>query len=493
MFIFRREKMKIRKSVIPAVGLIPRPLGRFRLNNNLNILVLNPPTISTSRNKHTSSVRARLFILMLITILAITTFAASCKAGNKTGNKTYEYTEISRGTLEKTVSSSGSLTPVSTVSVLAQMSGKVEKIYVDFNDQIKKGQILAELNTDMLKLKREQQRASIVKARANYELQSINYQNQLKLAEKNLISDYELKTGKTTLDIQAAELSAAEASFNVIETEINQYAYIKSPINGIVLQRNINEGQNVVEGSSMNSTSLFTLAEDLREMQIEANVDELDIASIRINQNVRFTLEALTGKVYSGIVKKIHLMPTTMDNVVTYKVIINVDNKDGTLLPGMTCEIEFIEEHKENILLVSNAALRYEPSILGKEEIEEKVLHAKLNIMPENQRQAALEAYTKAQNARQAAAANNSNNKKGGLSSLVMPQIPVRRTGGAQQPQQQGNKSAAGANIKTLWYINNEGQLDVFAVKTGISNSAYSEIITAQDVEGKKIILKERI
>ena len=428
------------------------------------------------------------FVLILISILSIA-ILTGCKENKKSGNKTYEFTEITRGTLEKTVSSSGSLSPVSTVSVLAQMSGKVEKIYVDFNDQIKKGQILAVLNTDMLKLQREQQRASVIKAKANYQLQSINYQNQLKLAEKNLISDYELKTGKTTLDIHAAELTAAEASFNVIETEINQYAYIKSPIDGIVLQRNINEGQNVVEGSSMNSTSLFTLAEDLRAMQIEANVDELDIASIRTGQNVRFTLEALRGKFYSGIVEKVHLMPTIVDNVVTYKIIINVNNKDGSLLPGMTCEVEFIEERKENILLIPNAALRYEPSSLSKEQIEEKIFQAKLSIMSENEKKFAIEAYERVQKAKQAAAAA-SNNKQGGLSGLVMPQIPVRRAPG--QPQQQG-KSSSGTNIKTLWFMNNESQLDVIAVRIGINNGSYSEVITDMDITGKKIILKERI
>ncbi len=426
------------------------------------------------------------FILLIIFEIAI---LAGCKDKNK--NKSYEYTEIFRGTIEKTVSSSGSLKPVSTVSVLAQMSGKVEKIFVDFNDQIKKGQILAELNTDMLKLQREQQLSSVVKARANYELQSINYQNQLKLAEKNLISDYELKTGKTTLNIQKAELSAAEASLNVIETEINQYAYIKSPINGIVLERNINEGQNVVEGSSSNSTSLFTLAEDLREMQIEASVDELDIAAIRIGQTVRFTLEALTGKKYSGIVEKIHLMPTTVDNVVTYKVIINVDNKDGTLLPGMTCEIEFIEQHKDNILIVPNAALRYQPSMFSKEEIDEKIFNAKLGTMSESEKNAALEARTKAQNSAQAA--KNSGNKQGGLSSIVMPQIPQRGMP-RNRPQQSINTTASiETNIKTLWYINDNGQPDVIIVRTGISDGSYTELITDQAVEGMKIILRERI
>ncbi|MDR2069506.1 MAG: efflux RND transporter periplasmic adaptor subunit, partial [Spirochaetaceae bacterium] len=200
------------------------------------------------------------------------------------GTKTYEYTEIRRGTLEKTVSASGALKPVSTVSVLARMSGKVEAIHVDYNDRIRKGDILAELNTDMLRLQREQQLAAVIKARANHELQLLNYQNQEKLAEKNLISEYELKTTRTALNVQAAELAAAEASLRVIETEINQYAFITSPIDGIVLERNISEGATVVEGSSSNSSSIFTLAENLEEMQIEAGVGELDIASIRQGQ-----------------------------------------------------------------------------------------------------------------------------------------------------------------------------------------------------------------
>jgi len=419
-------------------------------------------------------------------ILAIL-ILAGCNARNN--NSTYDFTEVLRGTLERTVTSSGTLTPVSIVSVLAQMSGKVEKIYVDFNDQITRGQTLAVLNTDMLRLRREQQRAAVVKARANYELQSISFQNQLRLAERNLISDFELKTGRTTLNIHAAELSAAEASFNVIETEINQYAYITSPIDGIVLERNINEGQNVVEGSSMNSTSLFTLAEDLREMQIEANVDELDIAGIRMGQNVRFTLEALPGRTYFGIVKKIHLMPSVVDNVVAYRVIIKADNTDGIFLPGMTCQVEFIQEQKENILIVPNAALRYVPSTLNREEIEEKVFHATLDIMSESERRAAIEA----RNARQATASGSAGSQQGGLSSLLMPQMPVRRAP-VQQPRQQGSRaSAAGQSIRTLWYINNDGQLGVIAVRIGINNNSHSEIITDRDIEGKRIILRERI
>ncbi|MDR2738640.1 MAG: efflux RND transporter periplasmic adaptor subunit [Treponema sp.] len=434
--------------------------------------------------------------------------AGACSSKSAGSAGTYEYTIISRGTLEKIVSSSGSLKPVATVNVLARMSGKVEKIYVDYNDSIRKGDVLAELNTDMLRLQREQQAASVVKARANYELQLINYQNQQKLAEKNLISEYELKTGKTALDIQTAELSASEASLKVIETEINQYAFITSPIDGIVLERNISEGQTVVEGSSSNSTSLFTLAENLEEMQIEAGVGELDIPSIHKGQGVRFTLESLPGRSFSGIVESLRLMPSIQDNVVSYTVIINVDNPDGSLLPGMTCSVEFIEERKENTLLVPNAALRYQPSGMSAGEIADRIFQAGLTGMDETQRAAALEAREQmkaAGSAAQAAAPRPAQNT--GLTGMVMPQGPGRgqnRNAAAAVGTAGGQRGLAGGAPfpgretmgppKPLWFIDETGKADCFLVRTGITNGSSTEIRAPhEELEGRQIILREKV
>jgi HlyD family secretion protein len=191
------------------------------------------------------------FVLQKITLicLILTVIATASCSGKKNSSASYEFTDVRRGTLERTISASGTINPVSTVKVLPQMSGKVEKIYVDYNDTVRKGDILAELNTDMLKLKREQQYAAVVKARANYELQLLNYKSQEALAKKNLISDYELKTSKTNLDNQKADLVVAEANLKSIDTEINQFAYITSPIKGIVLDRRINAGDTVVDSS----------------------------------------------------------------------------------------------------------------------------------------------------------------------------------------------------------------------------------------------------
>jgi HlyD family secretion protein len=445
--------------------------------------------------------------------LAAAAFIAAALSGcaAKSGNAVYEYTQVSRGTLEKTVSSSGALSPVATAKVLPRMSGKVEKVYADYNSLVKSGEVLAELNTDMLRLQREQQLASVVKARANYELQLLNYQNQVKLADKNLISEYELKTGKTTLDIQAAELSAAEANLKAIDAEINQYAYITSPIDGIILERAINVGDTVVEGSSSNSTAIFTVAENLTEMRIESWVGELDIASISEGQAVRFTLESLPGRTYTGVVESKRLLPTVQSNVVSYNVIINVENQDGSLLPGMTCAVEFIEERSENILLVPNAALRFEPSNLTTDEKSDLVFNAGLNNMSEEQQAAAI---NQREEAKKSASSGSQTSTQTGLATLISSPMPVGAMmggagggpGGGNARQSQGAQTGTSRPAETsaqitplvtkpLWYMDSNGKLDVILVSVGSSDGTRTEIrpLNGQDLEGMSVVLKEKV
>ncbi|MDR2797073.1 MAG: efflux RND transporter periplasmic adaptor subunit [Treponema sp.] len=444
--------------------------------------------------------------LMLMNLLVQKGCTPAKGSGTAQGRaETYEFTTLAQGTLEKTVSSSGSLKPVATVEVLPRMSGKVERVYVDYNEVIRKGQVLAELNTDMLKLQREQQRASVIKARANYELQLLTYQNQQKLAEKHLIAEYELKTGKTTLDIHAAELAAAEASLLVIETEINQYAFITSPINGIVLERNINEGETVAESSSSNAAKIFTLAENLEEMRIETGVGELEIASIYPGQEVRFTLEALPGRTFSGMVASKRLMPTVTDNVVAYTVIIQVDNRDRALLPGMTCAVEFIEERRDNILLVPNAALRYQPRGWSAEAIAERIFNTGLKDMSETEQNAARAARIEVQTSVLGAGQARSS---GGLPGLGMsgPGLgPGNRQGRVQIPQQPDPNTPrkppsgeASRRPQALWFINDQGKLDLILVQTGLSDGFFTEVhgfkgLKDEELEGMRIILRERV
>jgi HlyD family secretion protein len=433
-----------------------------------------------------------------LTCLVLATIAATACSAKKSGAVTYEFTNVRRGTIERTISASGTLSPVSTIKVLPQMSGKVERIYVDYNDQVQKGDILAELNTDMLRLKREQQYAAVIKARANYELQLVNYRNQETLAQKNLISEYELKTSKTNLDNQAADLAVAEANLKSIDTEINQFAYIKSPIDGIVLDRKINIGDTV---SDNGSSYIFMLAENLREMQIEAQVGELDITSLQKGQPVRFTLESLPGQTFTGRVETLRMVPVVSSNVVSYTVLVRVENVRGNLFSGMTCAVDFIVENSENTLMVSNAALRYQPNSLSAETIADMVFNASLENMNEEQRVTAMVSreQPRAQNVSQAP-----NTGGTGITDVLMGgggraigggQFNGQFAGGGRQGQGQGqNRNAAPAVVmRNVWYINNEGKLEVMQVQTGISSGSYTEIYVADDLEGKQVVLREKI
>jgi HlyD family secretion protein len=454
---------------------------------------------------------------------AFAALAALAGCGGKADAPVYEFTTVTRGTIEKTVSSTGTLNPVATVKVMSRMSGssKVEKIHADYNDVIRRGDVLAELNTDEVRLKRTQQAAQVTQNRADYELELLNYQYQRDLAAKNLISEFEFKTSAATLAKKKALLDQAEADLKTIDLQINQYAFITSPIDGIVLERNINVGDTVVDSTSSNSSSVFTIAENLEEMQIESWVGELDIASIREGQEVRFTLESLPGRRYSGVVGSKRLMPSVQDNVVSYSVIINVDNSDGSLLPGMTCTVEFIEERNEDALLVPNAALRFSPASLQEREIAEMVFNAGLAGMSEEEKAAAVKRREETRQAQVAGGANansGSANATGGLAGMLMPSGGMMRGGpGGDRPGSPGAPPGAGTGSgsarraasgsggaprmtppKPLWYLDGEGRLACVLLRTGMSDGAKTEIHPAapgggdSPLEGMTVILREK-
>jgi len=421
-------------------------------------------------------------------------FLVACSGGNQAVN--YEFTSVRRGTLERTVMSSGTIHPVSMIRVLPLMSGKVERIFVDYNDIVSRGDILAELNTDMLRLRREQMQAAVVRARASYELQALNYRNQRTLFERELISEFELLTSRTNVNNLAADLAVAEANLRVTETEIYQHAFIVSPIDGIVLARNINIGDTVTDSTSANTSPIFTLAENLREMQIEATVSELDVTSIHRGQPVRFSLESLPGRSFGGEVETLRLIPTVTNNVVSFTVIIRVENHDGSLLPGMTCMVEFIVERSEDVLMVPNAALRYRPTGLSDERIADMIFDAALGDLSDEQRRMAIEARERA---RQQAAASErganavTNLMMGGGGRMMVAGGGTRvATGGRQQAQARGSDPDA-VVIRNLWYLNGDGTLGVMRVRTGITNGSFTEIVAMEDMEGRQVILRERI
>lgn len=460
-------------------------------------------------------------VIVLVSVLVVAgvmiALVSSKKQGLSASAESYTFATIGKGTIESVVTSSGTLSVLSSVTVLAQMSGRLESVSVDYNDEVRAGQVLATINTDILKLQSKVAKAAVDKAQANYDLQALALQNAQTLYDKQLLSEYDFRTTKSGLDVKKAELTSAQASYEQIETEINQYAIVTSPINGIVLKRFFDAGQSVTGGTSASSSSLFTIVEDLGRMQIEASVDELDIGSIQLGQEVRFSVESDTEKSYAGVVRQIRLVPETSGNVVYYSVIILADNDSGTLLPGMSASVEFIKQKKDNVLNVPSAAFRFTPATMTAAELRKAVFVAGLADVPEERKAEMLARFDEVQKSMPSESSDISKTPTS-LSSLMggsMPGGPGGAPGGfggsgrsgagaagmSGRMGMSGGMGTAGAmgtagssaNKKTLWYLDEGGQLAVVLVKTGVSDDSNTELLDAESLEGKKIIVKQQV
>ncbi|MEA4877678.1 Multidrug resistance protein MdtA [bioreactor metagenome] len=286
---------------------------------------------------------------------------------------TVETVPIIRGNLLKTVSATGSLQAVNTVNVGSQVSGTIKAIYVDFNTIVKKGELIAEIDPALLEAAVETAKADVLAARANIAKAEATVKNARKtrdrnkeLFTRNLIAESELDTAQTELDTALASLNAAYASLaqsraNLKNKEINLgHTKINSPINGVIIDKAVEVGQTV--NASQSAPTLFTIAEDLTQMKVEADIDEADIGYIKAGQNVEFTVDAYSDLSFEGKIKEIRLAPNTDGNIVTYTVIVMVENPLLKLMPGMTANVSVIVEKKMGVLKVSNAALRFKPS-----------------------------------------------------------------------------------------------------------------------------------
>jgi HlyD family secretion protein len=250
--------------------------------------------------------------------------------------------------------------PVSSVEVGTQLSGRVESIFVDFNDIVNKNQVLAILDTTQLHLDVKSAEASVIQSKAQLELSKIKLEDDQKLYKENYISEFELKSSKTDFATKKANLISAETKLEKARINLNKYAFIRSPITGKIIDKQVEKGQTV--SASLSAPTLFLIAEDLSEMEIYAYIDETDIGLIKEGQNATFTVETYPEKEFTGLVKEVRLQPTTISNVVNYTVVLKTENHDNLLLPGMTATIEILTEIKEDVIIVENSALGVKPS-----------------------------------------------------------------------------------------------------------------------------------
>jgi HlyD family secretion protein len=296
-----------------------------------------------------------LIIVILVAAVAAGWFWWS---DNKVEQPKWVTAVVDRGAIVQRVSANGTLNPVELVNVGTQISGTVIQLHTDFNQPVKAGQLLAELDPSILEAQIRQTEANLASAKATRSNAELALKRNEDLKAKGFVSDGALDGLRKDVETARAQVMQIEAQLSRDKTNLG-YSKIKSPINGIVVNRGIDVGQTVA--ASFQTPTLFQIARDLRRMQIDTSVAEADVGAIQKNQPVRFTVDAFRDQEFNARVRMVRLNPTTVQNVVTYNVVIDVDNKDGNLLPGMTAQVAIVTDRKDDILRVPSAALRFRP------------------------------------------------------------------------------------------------------------------------------------
>lgn len=299
------------------------------------------------------------FILLVLVIVMAGGGVAYRQFNLSASEQKYRIQTVEKGEVKQVVSANGTINPVTLVNVGTQVSGTVKKLYVDFNSKVEKGQVLLELDDALLAAQQKQSQANAQSAGASLELATANETRMRSLFDQAYASRQELDTAIQAKKVAEAYLRLALAAVEKDHANL-AYTVIRSPVSGVVVDRTVDVGQTVA--ASLQTPTLFKIAQDLSKMQIDANFAEADIGNIRVGQTVRFTVDAFAGRNFRGEVKQIRLSPTVQQNVVTYDVVVNVDNAEQLLMPGMTAYVSIAVQERNDVLLVPNSALRFKPS-----------------------------------------------------------------------------------------------------------------------------------
>ena len=342
----------------------------------------------------------------------------------------YKFARIARGDLENLVSGTGTLSAVGTVEVGTQVSGTIDRLLADFNQRVEQGQLLAVLDTSSLAASVRDAEAGVARARAQHNQAVDEYERHVFLAEKGYLSESELRSLATTVEMARAGLQSAEAMLHRARTSL-QHAEIRAPIDGTIIQRSVEAGQTVA--ASLQTPTLFVIVEDLARMEILALVDESDIGRIREGQEVRFTVQAYPDEEFHGKVRQIRLKPQTLQNVVNYTVVVDAPNQEGILLPGMTASVDFVVQSVEDVLLAPAAALRFQPTQEMLARFREK--------------------------------------QQAGVNGLSGSEKSARRERFAER-----REGSPPEDLGRLWYLDENGDLGVAVVRTGATDGLMTEI-----------------
>ncbi len=384
-------------------------------------------------------------------------------AMSKSDTVTYDFAKIERGNVLNTISASGTLSPVTTVDIGTQVSGTIDSVYVDYNDNVKQGQVLAVLDTVLLKTNVIDAEANLERANAALSQAEADFDRAKKLYDKKLISDADYITAQVNIKTQEAAVKSAQADVTRAHRNL-QYAVIRSPIKGTVISKNVESGQTVA--ASFSTPTLFKIAQDLSHMQILADVDEGDIGQIKDGQEVTFEVQAYPDKQFSGTVNQLRLEPTTLQNVVTYTVVIDAANPDNLLLPGMTATVDFIVDKLTDVTLVPNKALRFQPSEEEMAAFRER-RQKELADMPDS-----VKARFRGGQGRSGGGGMGGGMAGGGMM--------AGGGGGANRSQ----------NFGHVWYLDSDNQLAMAPLRLGATDGTNTQVVSSRTLkDGMEVIV----
>jgi HlyD family secretion protein len=367
----------------------------------------------------------------------------------------YRFVAVEAGSVESVVTSTGTLQATETVEVGTQVSGQIAELFVDFNDRVSKGQLLARIDATILQQEVRAAEASIARNRAELLQADRQLTRNRDLHGQKVLTDAELEQSEYAFTIAKAAMTSAEVALERAKRNL-AYTEIRAPIDGVVVERSVDVGQTVA--ASMSAPVLFVIAQDLAEMEILASVDESDIGRISQGQEARFTVQAYGDAKFAGAVEQVRLQSTMQENVVSYAVVVRVDNESGRLLPGMTATVEFVTARAEDVLKVANTALRLQPTEAMRAE-----LGARRGGAPGRETATATATST----ATGGAAEGSSTSSRAGRGSVAgaADDAAEQRTGGGER-----------ASRVMLWYVDADGAVNAVRVETGLTDGQYTEV-----------------
>ena len=380
----------------------------------------------------------------------------------------YRTVAVDRGAVVQRITANGTVNPVTVVSVGTQVSGTVTKLYTDFNQTVKAGQVLLELDPALIKANLAQIEATLRSTEASLRLAESTLKRNQELVRKGFITDATLELNTRDLDVAKANVAQARSQLDREKTNLS-YTVIRSPIDGIVIDRKIDVGQTVA--ASFSTPTLFQIAQSLDAMQIDTSIAEADVGTVKSGMPVKFTVDAYPERDFDGTIRLVRLNATISQGVVTYNVIVNTTNENQMLKPGMTAQVSFIAQQRDNVVRIPTAALRFKPPKNDKDDKKKK-----------DAQDAEKKASTKADEKSATKSDDPASAAKG-----------AAKAGGADRPTG-GTASGAGAGrrgVGTVYKVNEKNELVAIAVRTGIASNQHTELVSGEIKPGDELVIRD--